>query len=1019
MATRQNKKRKGRGSALPRERTVTTLTDGAEGSFLPALNNTDYDYDYDDPATLLAPPFAVNTPIAPPSPFVFPPASFPYPFAGMSPLAGSPFQTQLQSTQFFPPQSLSQPMPAQPGQNDLEILERLKQTIKNNQHELFRPVPQPAALASVYLGPKSLLGSHVPPHPDQVPAESSPPGLTLLSKDNTAPSTARLASGGSLLSQSAARLPSQSPHPRDGPKPLPHRSSVSEAPKNNLPQSPEKRPSLRYDDPLPPKPATSASTGNKRYENEDSSLRMGPPGLGRLEPLSTTRPSPDKGAASSLGPSGEPSLKITIANGKEDPRRAPPYARRGSVNERYPRNEADTPGGRVPAESPRLGNTSVPGHGNGNNTNDNRDQRPYDRDRERERDKDFDRDRGRPPPRDFRDRRTDDRARSPRSPETRRYEPRYPPRRYDSKGSDDTSPRLANKSPSRPYRTLGEERAIIRPPLDANAPRPPLPDERQGASAGTATDRSAKAAPPPADDRRGPPPPPSGSDNHTKLVEDRRPPPPAVADRAPRPDDKRPLPVTTSERSGIPEERRRPASPAASDRFARPVDDRRGPPPPVPAPSAERRPSDDRRPPVVDRYVPASVDDRRTSAAIDRSAKPVLEERRPPSLEERISRAPVTSLPASVPPRPVLEERPARLTQPDERAARPVPLEERISRAPSLHERISQPPARQEDRPMPRLEDRIGRPANAPPSLEERLSNPVPPDDRQLRPRSRSRPPRPPPVTTERLAARPADTRNAPSSAPAERPAPHPEERNFTAADRFTRPSTPAGSDRGHAAAARPYRAPSVARDEPPRSFLRPSSPARSPVRSDVREFRPGGEPQARDRLSYRPGPGPEQDRFTSERRPGPPASAAAPTPAPAPVPAAPPVSAPAPAPASAAPEQMDIDTTHLRPAESRLSYRRPSPSPAEYPPRDRSWVPAGEAYREPPPDPSRRLPPSPPHSYPPRDWRDNERPYAPSDDWTEPPRAWDRDRTREYERDRDHDARFVERDVLPHTWET
>ncbi|KAM5536712.1 hypothetical protein V8D89_009639, partial [Ganoderma adspersum] len=36
MATRQNKKRKGRNNAPPRERTVTTLTDGSDGPFLPS-----------------------------------------------------------------------------------------------------------------------------------------------------------------------------------------------------------------------------------------------------------------------------------------------------------------------------------------------------------------------------------------------------------------------------------------------------------------------------------------------------------------------------------------------------------------------------------------------------------------------------------------------------------------------------------------------------------------------------------------------------------------------------------------------------------------------------------------------------------------------------------------------------------------------------------------------------------------------------------------------------------------------
>lgn len=54
-----------------------------------------------------------------------------------------------------------------PGKNDLEILENLKTIIKEGQHEFYRAVPQPAALASLYLGPLP----QVQPHPEQVPGE--------------------------------------------------------------------------------------------------------------------------------------------------------------------------------------------------------------------------------------------------------------------------------------------------------------------------------------------------------------------------------------------------------------------------------------------------------------------------------------------------------------------------------------------------------------------------------------------------------------------------------------------------------------------------------------------------------------------------------------------------------------------------------------------------------------------------------------------------------------------------------
>ena len=65
-----------------------------------------------------------------------------------------------QQVQFFPDPSLP------PGQRDLEALERLKEIIKSNQHEIFRAIPQPAALASLYGGS---LPSAVPSHPEQVP----------------------------------------------------------------------------------------------------------------------------------------------------------------------------------------------------------------------------------------------------------------------------------------------------------------------------------------------------------------------------------------------------------------------------------------------------------------------------------------------------------------------------------------------------------------------------------------------------------------------------------------------------------------------------------------------------------------------------------------------------------------------------------------------------------------------------------------------------------------------------------
>ncbi|KAH9915061.1 uncharacterized protein BXZ73DRAFT_16161, partial [Epithele typhae] len=175
MASRQNKKRKGR-NPLPRERTVTTLTDGVDGPFSHSSP--------DDPAMPpgFPPPIPppANTSAMPPgsfplqsfaSNFLYPqyphivPPNFPSTVAPFGPLPHQPMPSPsvLPSAPVLPP-----------GQNDLKILERLKEVIKNNQHEIYRPVPQPAALASIYLGPPAqsqpttaFAPPVVPPHPEQ------------------------------------------------------------------------------------------------------------------------------------------------------------------------------------------------------------------------------------------------------------------------------------------------------------------------------------------------------------------------------------------------------------------------------------------------------------------------------------------------------------------------------------------------------------------------------------------------------------------------------------------------------------------------------------------------------------------------------------------------------------------------------------------------------------------------------------------------------------------------------------
>ena len=159
MSARQNKKqRKGRGNAHQRERTVTTLTEDPNTHYLVPTPS-------EEPA---GPSLSFNNPkmqnIQMGSSF----GSYQYgsyPFNLMPPNVQQQQQSFLgpsQQQQTLPQQSQPQSQPQQqshpmkptlpPGKNDLEILQNLKQIIKDGQHPFFRAVPQPAALASIYMG---------------------------------------------------------------------------------------------------------------------------------------------------------------------------------------------------------------------------------------------------------------------------------------------------------------------------------------------------------------------------------------------------------------------------------------------------------------------------------------------------------------------------------------------------------------------------------------------------------------------------------------------------------------------------------------------------------------------------------------------------------------------------------------------------------------------------------------------------------------------------------------------------
>ena len=85
-----------------------------------------------------------------------------------------PSGTFQQSSPEMVKESSQAPLPSSTsGQNDLEILEKLKESIISNQNEFFRSVPQPATLAKIFMDNPSI--SPVPPHPEQIPPAQNEP----------------------------------------------------------------------------------------------------------------------------------------------------------------------------------------------------------------------------------------------------------------------------------------------------------------------------------------------------------------------------------------------------------------------------------------------------------------------------------------------------------------------------------------------------------------------------------------------------------------------------------------------------------------------------------------------------------------------------------------------------------------------------------------------------------------------------------------------------------------------------
>ncbi|KAH8993520.1 hypothetical protein EDB92DRAFT_1854688 [Lactarius akahatsu] len=197
MSARQNKKRRGN---LNRARTLTIQD-------IPDLQQSTFNLAQTIAvAAPLTSPFPVasspgnpaptNGPHTPSSPSSFPPSRRRLRLRRRPPLplqrpphSGSdhdsyPLPAPLRMQ--HPQQAHFVPDPALPrGQGDLEALERLKETIKSNQHEIFRATPRLDVLASLYQGslgsllPPSSLS--VPPHPEQMqsnPAEKAAAATT-------------------------------------------------------------------------------------------------------------------------------------------------------------------------------------------------------------------------------------------------------------------------------------------------------------------------------------------------------------------------------------------------------------------------------------------------------------------------------------------------------------------------------------------------------------------------------------------------------------------------------------------------------------------------------------------------------------------------------------------------------------------------------------------------------------------------------------------------------------------------
>ncbi|KAI6001678.1 hypothetical protein F5J12DRAFT_949662 [Pisolithus orientalis] len=483
-----------------------------------------------------------------------------------------------------------------PGKNDLEALESLKTMIKDGQHEFYRAYPQPAALASLYLGPPTGL-SQAPPHPEQMPGEYRTPHLSRPGHDDSfdnnnlssdVPSKTSAETHSECLNDNVhprhCRLPSLAKPDTDNFQNIETPSLISAGPKQHEATSVsgngdssstvDIKPTAAQSEEDGPHDVGDASGGpaNSTDDGKNDGL---PSVIEREGEYSAERPrdtSPSKSACDTNDDS-----KLPRENSWSRPDASPDDRRtRQDDRQAYPPTRS--------AFEPRgSGNDSRIPSGN---------KVPFDRDRDREHDhdrgRDWERDRERP-----RDRRPDfhfrsyGRSHAPRPPpELRHYEPNYSsdylPRRYDSRDMD-LDRRGGHRNGSYDDR------------------KPPLDDRRFSTD-----ERPSRAFLPCSPDHR----------NRGRSLDDRPITPPDDTVPAPRP--------------------------GLDDRSRLPTDEDRGsrvPPPP------EQRPT---RPPVpLEERISQSV-----PSLQDRLSQPVLARvdnltGRQPSLEERLSLAPLPTATAS------------------------------------------------------------------------------------------------------------------------------------------------------------------------------------------------------------------------------------------------------------------------------------------------------------------------------------------------------------------------------------